>query len=113
MEQDGQLAGHRDTGAAMGSRAPSRLEALAEAAQVTVLAKGSHQVVSTLHQMGSEQGVALFADPQLRTTLTRLPPGGHETEIGPDISATTEAAGILQDEDEGQGGNRSHTPDLS
>src|SRR5712692_9838103 len=72
------------------------------APQVALAAEGAEDVMGTLDQEATQEGVAGLCDVQLGLALTRLPSLACETEIGADFPTLGEARVVLKRQDEGQ-----------
>lgn len=113
VQHHSESSGRGDDGAFSRPRPTPGLKTLTKAAQVAVLAKGSQQVVSTLHQKVTQHGVALLADAQLGATLSGFAPCWHQSEIGPDLSTFGKTPGVLHDEDKSERRDCPYTSDLA
>jgi len=105
-EEDGELAGEGDGGAAFLARVVGAREAKAKATEVRVLTEGTHDVVGALDEELASVTVTSLGDGHLRGPGTGGPETRDETEVGGDITAIREAMGIANDESEGEGSER-------
>src|SRR5208283_3683266 len=72
------------------------LQVLAPSPQITVLSKGSQDVVRPLHQHGSQVTVSFFTDVHLRLALTRVPARRAQPQKTADLATLREPMRVVQ-----------------
>jgi len=112
VEQNSKLSGNGNDGSIFGVLASTFCELQAPAAKIAVGTEGTQDVVRRANQQSAQEGVAGLGDRELRVAVAGLVASRDEPEGGSDLPALSEAAGVLESQHKGQGGERSHAADL-
>ena len=72
MQQDRQFASRRNDGSFLAILATALGQLQTPTSQIAINSKRAEYVVCSLHQQGSQIGIALFADVHLRLALPRV-----------------------------------------
>ena len=102
VKQYGQLPRDRHDRSLFGILPSALSETEPPAPQITVFSKGAQNVVSALHQQGSEVSVSFFADVQLWLTHTRVSASGTQPHKAPRIPASAKSVRVVQSQNVGQ-----------
>ena len=112
MKQDDKLTGDGHDRPLLGILAPAVGELQAPAAQVTIGAGATQDVLRGADEQASQERVAGLGDTELWVAIAGLVPPGNEPASGPSVSALGEAAGVFEREHNGHGGEGPHATDL-
>jgi hypothetical protein len=96
----------------LGILPPSFSDLQAPTTKITVLAKGTEYVVSSVHKESAEIAVADLGDVQLRVVLAGLILSWDQAKSRTDFTAFPETLRVFQGEDKGQGSEMSNTADF-
>ena len=112
VHQDQEFPCHGDNGAFLCIAAAAKAKRQAPTPQGGVSAKSSQHEVRTLHCQFSHELISSLGDSQLGDKFARVLLFGLKTEITAQVATFREAAGvIIEQQDEGQRGQRSHARD--